>query len=132
MRSSSTLNFPTVTRGVQRALLSVTVVAFCCAHALAACSDPIDPAAVSAITELTGPATAVSVARGFSTKTIVAIKRSSAFDGDVQLTAEDVPQGMLVSFAPATLSSTATLSEMTINALSTIAPGGHRGSNDPD
>lgn len=56
---------------------------------------------------------------------MVSIKRSSAFDGTVQLTAEALPAGMLVSFAPSSLSGTATMAEMTISALPAISAGGH-------
>jgi hypothetical protein len=108
-----------------RAILRVTFAAMCCLAALPACTGTTDPDNTKSITQLNGPAAAVSVGQGFSTKTIISIKRSSAFDGVVQLSADGMPQGLLVSFAPATLSSTAELSEMTISALSTVAPGAH-------
>ena len=96
-----------------------------CGSMLMACSDATDPNAGRAITELNGPTAAVSVGQGFSTKSIVSIRRSSSFTGAVTLAAVGLPQGLLVSFSPATLDGVSELSEMTISALSTIAPGAH-------
>lgn len=109
----------------RRAFVRTGIVAIACVSVSTACSNNADPVSPRGITELTGPSTAVSVGQGFSTKSVVSIKRSSAFDGTVQLTAEALPTGMLVSFAPSSLSGTATLAEMTINAMSTLSPGAH-------
>ena len=102
-----------------------SLVAAICGSMLIACSDTTDPNVGRAITELKGPTAAVSVGQGFSTKSIVSIRRSSSFTGAVTLTAVGLPQGLLVSFAPATLDGVSELSEMTISALSTLAPGAH-------
>lgn len=90
----------------------------------AACSDDSAPER-PAITELTGPSSAVSVMQGFAAKSVVAIRRNSLFDGEVHLTAENLPQGLLVSFSPATMVAPAELTEMTVSALWNIAAGPH-------
>lgn len=92
--------------------------------ALSACSDNADPDR-PAITDLKGPTSTVTVAQGFSSTSVVSIRRSSVFDGNVRLTAEKVPQGMVVSFAPSVLVAPAELSEMTVSALSTISAGSY-------
>ena len=109
----------------RHALGRASLAAALCGSMLIACSDATDPNAGRAITELKGPIAAVSVGQGFATKTIISIKRSSSFTGAVTLTAVGLPPGLLVSFAPATLDGVSELSEMSISALSTIAPGTH-------
>jgi hypothetical protein len=100
------------------------IVGACVGSLLTACTNTTDPGSRQAITELTGPAT-INVVRGFPTKALIAIKRSSTFAGDVQLAAQGLPAGLLVSFAPSVLGSTAAFSEMTVSALFSMPPGNY-------
>lgn len=63
-----------------------------------------------------------SVVVGSSTTGRVDLTRQN-YTGDVVLSAEDLPAGMTVSFEPATLSGTASVSRLTIAASGAAAPG---------
>lgn len=105
-------------------MLRSTLLTACLAAALTACSSTTDPAP-RGITELSGPPAALNVARGFSVKSLMAIRRSADFEEVVNLTAEALPQGISVSFSPSSLTGTATLSEITINTFAAVTPGTH-------
>ncbi len=105
-------------------MLRPTLLTACLAAALTACSSTTDPAP-RGITELSGPPAALSVAKGFSVKSLMAIRRSADFEEVVNLTAEALPQGISVSFSPSSLTGTATLSEMAINTFAAVTPGTH-------
>lgn len=105
-------------------MLRSTLLTTCLAAALTACGSTTDPAP-RGITELNGPPATLNVAKGFSVKSLIAIRRSADFEEVVNLTAEALPQGISVSFSPSSLTGDATLAEMTINTFAAVAPGTH-------
>ncbi len=93
---------------------------------LAACGGGGDgttpPVSNPAIT-LTASSTSGSVARGASATTTLTLARVDGYAGAVALTAEGVPAGVTVQFAPASLTGTTLSSTATISVAANAAPG---------
>lgn len=87
----------------------------------AACSDGNDPVTPSSIT-VTSSQTTASIVRGGTTTFPVTIGRSN-YTGTVNLTAENLPTGVTVTFNPAAVLGSATSSTATITASSTATTG---------
>lgn len=92
---------------------------------LAACSggdSGTDPVTNPGIT-LSASASSGTVARGASGTTSLTLTRVDGFAGSVALSAEGVPSGVTVSFAPQSLTGTTLSSVATITVGTTAAPG---------
>lgn len=87
----------------------------------AACNDEGGPVTPSSIT-VTSSQTTASIVRGGTTTFPVTIGRSN-YGGTVNLTAENLPTGVTVTFNPSAVASSATTSTATITASSTATTG---------
>ncbi len=85
-------------------------------------SDTTPPPAAAGIT-LSASAASGTAARGASSSTSLTISRTGSFVGTVSLTAEGVPSGVMVLFAPPSLGASTTSSTATINVDQTALPG---------
>lgn len=83
------------------------------------CTSAEEPVEITpAITEFTGPSTALTLTPGGTVNSAVGIRRTSNFTADVQLTTENLPSGIIVVFQPATLRGSTTLAQMKVTAVS--------------
>ena len=76
--------------------------------------------AQSGITVALSPAS-LSIAAGTTGQTSVTLTRNGALTGDIALTAENLPTGVTVAFAPATVSGTASTATFTVASAATLA-----------
>ena len=77
------------------------------------------------VTSLTISISSLNIARGDAESAIVSIARRAGYTGNVTLSAEGAPNGITVTFSPATLTGSVTQSEMTVTVTPTAAAGTH-------
>jgi uncharacterized protein YdeI (BOF family)/uncharacterized membrane protein len=83
------------------------------------------PGPVSQDFDLTLSATTLSVEQGGSSSVTASVGRTGGFAGTVNLSAESVPSGLTVTFAPAAVPSGTPSTTVSVAAAGTLAPGNY-------